>query len=161
MLRQLVKDVRPDLMILDAKTMQENVDVVLVPARMAAYLLGFFGVVALTLAAIGLYGVVNYSVSQRTREVGIRMSLGADAAAVMLMVLRGAMGVVTVGGVVGFAAAFALAQIIRHVLYGVSPWDLTTMLGVPFVLSIVAAVAALIPARRASQVNPVEALKCE
>ena len=161
MLRQMVRDVRPDLMILDSKTMQENVDVVLVPARMAAYLLGFFGVIALTLATIGLYGVVSYSVSQRTREVGIRMSLGADAAAVMLMVLKGAMGVVGVGGIVGLAAAFALAQVIRHVLYGVGPWDLATMLGVPLVLGTVAAVAALIPARRASRVNPVEALKYE
>jgi predicted permease len=161
MLRQMIKDVRPDLMIMDSKTMQENIDVVLVPARLAAFVLGVFGVLALTLAAIGLYGVVNYSVSQRTREVGIRMSLGADAAAVMLMVLRRAMGVVGVGAVVGLAAALALAQLIRHVLYGVSPWDLTTMLGVPLLLSFVAAVAALIPARRASQVNPVDALKYE
>ena len=161
MLRQMIREVSPDLMIMDSKTMQENVGVVLLPARMAAYLLGVFGVLALTLAAIGLYGVVSYSVSQRTREVGIRMSLGADAAAVMLMVLRGAMGVVAVGGIVGFAIAFALAQLIRHVLYGVGPWDLVTMLGVPLVLSSVAAVAALIPARRASQVNPVEALKYE
>jgi ABC-type antimicrobial peptide transport system permease subunit len=89
------------------------------------------------------------------------MSLGADAVAVTLMVLRGAMGVVGLGGIVGFAVAFALAQLIRHVLYGVGPWDLTTMIGVPLVLSLVASVAALIPARRASQVNPVEALKYE
>mgnify|MGYP001825597439 FL=1 len=161
MLRQMVKDVRPDLMIMDSKTMEENVGVVLVPARLAAYLLGVFGALALTLAAIGLYGVVSYSVAQRTRELGIRMSLGADAVAVMLMVLRGAMGVVGIGGIVGFAVAFALAQLIRHVLYGVGPWDLTTMIGVPLVLSLVASVAALIPARRASQVNPVEALKYE
>ena len=161
MLRQMIKEVRPDLMIMDSKTMEENVGVVLLPARMAAYLLGVFGVLALTLAAIGLYGVVSYSVAQRTREVGIRMSVGADAAAVMSMVLRGAMGVVGVGGIVGFAVAFALAHLIRHVLYGVAPWDLVTMIGVPLVLSFVAAVAALIPAHRASQVNPVEALKYE
>jgi predicted permease len=161
MLRQMIKDARPDLMIMDSKTMEENVGVVLVPARLAAYLLGVFGALALTLAAIGLYGVVSYSVAQRTRELGIRMSLGADAIAVMLMVLRGAMGVVAVGGIVGFAVALALAQLIRHVLYGVGPWDLTTMIGVPLVLSLVASMAALIPARRASQVNPVEALKYE
>ena len=159
--RQMVKEARPDLMIMDSKPMEENVGVVLVPARLAAYLLGVFGALALTLAAIGLYGVVSYSVAQRTRELGIRMSLGADAVAVMLMVLRGAMGVVGIGGIVGFAVAFALAQLIRHVLYGVGPWDLTTMIGVPLVLSLVASVAALIPARRASQVNPVEALKYE
>jgi len=87
--------------------------------------------------------------------------IGEGQTAVTLMVLRGALGVVCIGGVVGFAAAFALARFIRHILFGVAPWDLMTMLGVPLVLCAVAAVAALIPARRASRVNPVEALKYE
>ena len=161
MLRKMIRDVSPSLMIMDAKTMEDNVGVILLPGRMAAFLLGVFGLLALTLASIGLYGVVSFSVARRTREVGIRMSLGADARAVITMILRGAMAVVGIGGVVGLATAFWLAQLVRHMLYGVGPWDLATILGVPFVLSCVAAGAALIPALRASQVDPVKALKYE
>ena len=161
MLRRMIREVNPGLMIMDTKTMEENVGVILFPARMAALLLGVFGALALTLATVGLYGVVSYSVSQRTREVGIRLSLGADAGAVMGMVMRNAMSVVAVGGILGLVVAFGLAQLIRHVLYGVGPWDPTTILGVPLLLGCVAAAAALIPARRASRVNPVEALRYE
>ncbi len=161
MLRQMIKEVNPNLMIMDSKTMAENVGVVLFPVRVAAFLLGIFGVLALTLATIGLYGVVSFSVAQRTREVGIRMALGANSSAVMALVMRGAMGVVGIGGLVGLAAAFALAQLGRHVLYGVGPWDPATILGVPLLLCCVAALAASIPARRASRVNPVIALKYE
>jgi ABC-type antimicrobial peptide transport system permease subunit len=161
MLRKMIRDVSPNLMIVDAKTMEENVGVILLPGRFAAFLLGVFGLLALTLATIGLYGVVSFSVARRTREMGIRMSLGADAQAVISLILRSAMAVVGVGGTVGLAAAFGLGHLIRHVLYGVGPWDLATILGVPFVLSCVAAGAALIPALRASQVDPVKALKYE
>jgi predicted permease len=161
MLRGMIREVNPNLMIMDAKTMEENIGVVLFPARMAALLLGVFGLLALTLATIGLYGVVSFAVSQRTQEMGIRLSLGADAGAVMGMVMRGAMGLVGIGGIVGLAAAIVLAQLIRSVLFGVGPWDATTLLGVPILLGIVAAMAALIPARRASRVDPVEALKYE
>jgi len=161
MLRQMIREVNPNLMIMDAKTMAENIGVILFPARMAAFLLGAFGVLSLILATIGLYGVVSFSVAQRTREVGIRMSLGADAVTVMFMVVRGAMGVVGIGGAVGLAAAFALTYLIRHVLYGVGPWDPMTIVGVPLLLCCVAAAAALIPAHRASRVNPVQALKYE
>jgi predicted permease len=161
MLRRMIREVNPNLMIMDAKTMEENIGVILFPARMAALLLGVFGVLALTLATIGLYGVVSFSVSRRTREVGIRMSLGADAIGVIAMVMRGAMELVGIGGIAGLAAAVGLAQLMRHVLYGVGPWDPMTILGVPILLGCVAAVAAFIPARRASRVNPVEALKSE
>jgi len=161
MMRQMVREVDPNLMIIETMTMEENVGVILFPARMAALLLGVFGALALTLATIGLYGAVSFSVSQRTHEVGIRMSLGADAKAVMTMVMRGALAVVLIGGALGLAAALGLAQLIRTVLYGVGPWDPGTLLGVPLLLVCVAAVAALIPARRASRVNPVRALKYE
>jgi len=161
MLRQTVREVNPNLMIIETKTMEENIGVILFPDRMAALLLGMFGALALTLATIGLYGAVSFSVSQRTHEVGIRMSLGADAKAVMAMVMRGALAVVVIGGIVGLAAAAGLAQLIRTVLYGVGPWDPGTLLGVPLLLVCVAALAAWIPARRASRVNPVEALRSE
>jgi predicted permease len=161
MLRKMVRDVSPSLMIMDAKTMEENVDMILLPGRIAAFLLGGFGLLALTLASIGLYGVVSFSVARRTREMGIRMSLGADVRALITMILRSAMALVGIGGAVGLATAFLLGQLVRHVLYGVGPWDLATILAAPFVLGCVAAAAALIPALRAGRVDPVEALKCE
>jgi len=161
MLRRMIREVNPALMIMDAKTMEENLGVILFPARMSALLLGVFGVLAMTLATIGLYGVVSYSVSQRTQEMGIRMSLGADAGAVIGMVMRGALGLVAVGGLTGLAVGLGLAQLARSVLYGVGPWDATTVLGVPLLLGFVATAAALIPARRASRVNLIEALRYE
>ncbi len=159
--KESIREVSPSLMIMDAKTMEENVGVILLPGRIAAFLLGVFGLLALTLASIGLYGVVSFSATRRTREMGIRISLGADARTLIAMILRSAMAVVGIGGIVGLATAFGLAQLVRHVLYGVGPLDLATILGVPFVLSCVAAGAALIPALRASQVDPVKALKYE
>lgn len=161
MMRQMVREVDQDLLVIETMTMEDNVGVILFPGRMAALLLGVFGALALTLATIGLYGAVSFSVSQRTHEVGIRMSLGANAKAVMAMIMRDALAVVLVGGACGLAAALGLAQLIRTVLYGVGPWDPGTLLGVPLLLVCVAAVAALIPARRASRVNPVRALKYE
>ena len=161
MLRRMVREVNPSLVIIDALTMEENVGVILFPARMAALLLGVFGVLAMTLATIGLYGVVSYSVAQRTHEMGIRMSLGAQPGSVAAMVLRGAMGVVLIGGAFGLAGAFGFAQLIQAVLFGVGPGDLVTIIGVPLFLGGVAALAAWIPARRASRVNPVQALKYE
>jgi ABC-type antimicrobial peptide transport system permease subunit len=146
-------------MIVETLTMEDNIGVILFPARMAALLLGVFGVLALALATVGLYGVVNFSVSQRTREVGIRMSLGASAVSVLGMVLKGAMQLVGIGGIVGLAAAIGFAQFLRHILYGVGPWDPMTIIGVPILLSCVAVGAAFIPARRASRVSPVQALK--
>jgi ABC-type antimicrobial peptide transport system permease subunit len=148
-------------MVMEAKTMEEHVGVMLFPARMAALLLGFFGVVALVLATIGLYGVVSFAVSRRTREVGIRMSLGADRSAVIGMVLRGALGVVLVGGLAGLVIAIGLAQLIRQFLFGIGPADPLTLVGVPLLLGGVAALAAYVPGRRASRVDPVEALRHE
>ncbi len=159
MLRQVVRDTNPRLLIMETKTMEENLSVVLFPARMAALLLGAFGALALCLATIGLYGVVSFAVSRRTHEVGIRMSLGADAGAVIRMILRGAMSVVAVGGLLGLAAAYGLAQLIGQFLVGTEPGDPVTLIGVPLLLGTVAVLAAFIPARRASRVDPVVALR--
>ncbi|MFG1691229.1 ABC transporter permease [Gemmatimonadota bacterium] len=158
-LRRIVREVNPGLVLMEAKTMEGHLSVMLFPPRMAALLLGACGLLALALATLGLYGVVSFAVSRRTREVGIRMSMGADEKAVIGMVLRGAMTVVAVGGVVGLLIAFALAQLIRQFLFGMGPSDPVTLLGVPLLLGGVAALAAYIPARRASRVNPVEALR--
>jgi predicted permease len=160
-LRRLVREVDPRLVIMDAKTMTEHLSVMLFPPRMAALLLGVFGLLALVLASTGLYGVVAFTVSRRVREVGIRMSLGADERAVVRMVLRGAMGLVLTGAVIGLALTAGLTQLISQFLYGISATDPITFLSVPLVLAAVALVAAFLPARRASRVDPVEALRAE
>jgi ABC-type antimicrobial peptide transport system permease subunit len=128
---------------------------------MAAILLGVFGGLALILASTGLYGIVAFSVSRRTREMGIRLSLGANAGEVVGMVLRGAMGLVAVGVAIGVVLSLGLAQAIRGYLYGVGAMDPVTFVGVPLLLGAVALVAAFVPARRASRINPVQALKSE
>jgi predicted permease len=161
MLRRMIREVNPALMVMETKTMEDNIAVILFPARMAALLLGVFGVLALALAAIGLYGVVSFSVSQRTREIGIRMSVGANARAVVLTVMAGAMQLVAVGGFIGLAAALGLAQLLRHTLFGVDSVDIATLLAVPLILACAAGVAAWIPARRAGRVDPMVALRYE
>jgi len=160
-LRQLAREVDPRFVVMESKTMSEHLSIALFPPRMAALLLGVFGGLALILASTGLYGTVAFSVSRRTREVGIRMSLGANANQVVKMVLVGAMGMVVVGGIVGLLLGLAMAQGVRGFLYNVSALDPVTFLGVPAVLGGVALLAAFVPARRASRVNPTRALKSE
>jgi predicted permease len=160
-LRQLVQEVDSRIIVMEAKTMEEHLAFALFPPRMGALLLGVFGGLALILATTGLYGTVAYSVSRRSREVGIRMSLGADAGSVVNMVLKGAMSLVVVGSILGWAVSLGLAQTVRTFLYGITALDPVTFIGVPIVLGGVALVAALVPARRASRVNPVKALKSE
>ena len=111
------------------------------------------------LAVIGLYGVVSYSVAQRTREIGIRISVGADRAAVIRMVVGGGLKLVLVGGAIGMVAAIGLTQLASRFLFGVSSWDPATFLGVSLLLALVALVAAYVPARRASLIDPTEALR--
>lgn len=160
-LRRVARELDPRFVIMESKTVSEHLSIALFPPRMAALLLGVFGALALILASTGLYGTVAFSVSRRTREMGIRLSLGADAGQVVGMVLRGAMGLVGVGAVLGVVLSLGLAQAIRGFLYGVGAMDPVTFLGVPVILATVALVAAFVPARRASRVNPVQALKSE
>jgi len=159
LLRAMLRETDPRLVVMATMTMEDNLSVVLFPSRMAALLLGTFGALALGLATIGLYGVVSFAVSRRTREVGIRMSLGANAGSVIGLVLRGAMAVVTVGGLIGLVLAFGLARLIGQYLIGVAPGDPVTFVGVPLLLASVALFAALVPARRASRIDPIEALR--
>ncbi len=160
-LRRAVREVDPRLVIMDSKTMTEHLSVMLFPPRMAALLLGVFGLLALVLASTGLYGLVAFTVSRRVKEVGIRMSLGADSSSVIKMVLKGAMTLVLIGSVLGLALTAGMTQLISQFLYGVSSVDPVTFLGVPAVMLTVAALAAFIPARRASKIDPVEALRAE
>jgi putative ABC transport system permease protein len=113
----------------------------------------------LILAAIGIYGVMAYSVSQRTQEIGIRMALGARTMDVWAMVLRHGIGITAAGMVLGLLCAFALARVVTNLLYGVSATDPVTFILISILLAIVALIACVIPARRATRVDPVIAIK--
>ena len=129
--------------------------------RSSAWLVGGFAVSALLLGAIGLYGVIAYSVSQRTREIGVRMALGAQRGAVYRLILGQAGLVAAVGIVAGLGCSIPAARLLRGLLFGVQSWDAPTLIGVAMVLAICALLASYLPARRAASVNPVEALRAE
>jgi cell division protein FtsX len=159
----LVRELRmldPDLVFLDTGTLRELGEVRLFPIRAGAWLIGVFGALALLLAAVGLYGVIGYSVSRRVREIGIRKALGAESGRIVGMVLREGMVVVGIGGVVGGAIAAASGRVLSSVLF-VGSFDLASF-GLAFAaLAAVAALANWIPARRASRVDPMVALRAE
>jgi len=129
--------------------------------RSSAWLVGSFAAMALLLGVVGLYGVIAYSVSQRTREIGIRMALGAQRRAVHQMVLREAGWLATAGIAVGAVCSLAAATLLRGLLFGIHPWDLPTLGGVAAILGVSALMASYIPARRAATLDPVEALRTE
>ena len=156
-----VKSIEPNLPLTNARTMEELLSTSLYPARMGAILLGAFGLLALLLASVGLYGVMSYSVSRRTREIGIRMALGARGGDVLRLVLRQSMTLVVFGVLLGLAAAFAATRVLVGFLYGVSPTDPSAFIGIAVLLTIVSLVASLVPARRAAHVDPLVAFKYE
>jgi predicted permease len=129
--------------------------------RSAAYLLGGFALLALVLGVVGLYGVIAYSVSQRTREIGVRMALGAQRSSVYRLILKEAGRLIGIGIVVGLAASVGAAMLMGKLLFGVQAWDAGTLVGVAVVLGASAMMASYIPARRAASVNPTEALRSE
>jgi len=159
--RGVLRELDPDLVVMSAKTMSEHMALMLFPPRMAALLLSVFGGLALTLASIGIFGVVSYAVSKRTRELGIRMSLGASSADVVRMAVGGGMRLVIIGGVVGVLLATAVTWSIAAFLYGIGTTDVVTFAAIPALLSCVALLAAYVPARRASSVDPVRALRSQ
>ncbi|MGH9711381.1 MAG: FtsX-like permease family protein, partial [Candidatus Acidiferrales bacterium] len=130
-------------------------------ARMAAALLSVFGLIALVLAAIGIYGVMAYSIAQRTREVGIRMALGAQPGDVLRLIVGQGMLLAGTGVVVGLIAAFGISRLFTSLLFGVSPTDPFTFVSVAVVLSLSALTACYFPARRAMRVDPIVALRYE
>ena len=157
----LARQMEPELLVMETKTMYRHLAVSLLPHRLSAVIISAFGVIALLLASIGLYGVVSYAVSTRSREVGIRLALGADPKRVVSMLTNGGLRLVAVGTVLGLFAAFALARLLGSLLYGVPAGDPVSFLAVPVLLGGVAFLAAWIPARRASLINPVRALKAD
>jgi ABC-type antimicrobial peptide transport system permease subunit len=133
----------------------------LLPARLGAMLVGAFGLLGLVLASVGVYGVISYSVSQRTQEIGIRTALGAQPSNVLGMVLKQGMSMALIGTAVGVVLAFLLFRGLRSVLYGVQSTDLATMAAVSALLLSVAFIASYVPALRATKVDPVIALRNE
>jgi predicted permease len=159
--REQIRALDAKLPIADVKTFRDQLNLSLFPSRVAAWVLGGFGLLALLLAAIGIYGVVSYSVAQRTREIGVRMALGAKQKDVLRLVLGQGLFVIGLGLAVGLSLAFAATRLIAGFLYGVGATDLLTFGAVPLLLGLVALGASYIPARRATKVDPLVALRYE
>jgi predicted permease len=151
----------PNMAIYNMETIEEHLRSALFLPRFAATLFGAFGMVGLTLAAVGLYGVMNYTVSRRTREIGIRMAMGAQSRAVQRLVVRQGMILTLIALVIGFPIALAAAKFANSFLYGVHPHDLVTFTAVPVFLAVVAFLACWLPSRRAAKVNPQTVLRYE
>lgn len=163
-LRTTLRDLDPDLPLFNVKTMDAHVrDSVfgLMPLRMGAAMAGAQGVIGLLLAVMGLYAVVSYAVSRRTREIGVRVALGATRADVIRLVVREGMGLTLVGIAIGLVASLGLGQVLSGALYGVSAMDARVYVGVTVLLLGVSALACYVPARRATRVDPLVALRAE
>lgn len=162
-LRTAIRELDPGIVTVEEQTMDSRIDESQSAwiHRSSAWMVGGFAFTALMLSVIGLYGVIAYSVGQRTREIGIRMALGARAQSVNRMVLKEATVLTSLGLAIGIACALAAAKLLRDLLYGVQTWDIPTLVAVAAVLTAAALVASYIPARRAAEVNPMEALRTE
>ena len=159
--KQALAEALPDRPVSDVETMQEIVHDSTGSRRFPMLLLGTFAVLALVLAAVGIVGVVSYSVTQRTNEIGIRMALGAKAFDVLKMVLRGSMSWVLAGIGIGIAGSLGLTRLLSDLLYDVRPADPVVLGAVSVLLTMVAGIASYLPARRAAKVDPMVALRCE
>jgi len=157
--RREVQSLEPNLAVTSVESMADVLGGSLFAARMGAVLLAIFGLLALVLAAVGLYGVMSYSVSRRTREIGIRMALGAGSSNVLRLVLKEGMMLVGGGVAAGMVVAAAVTRLLASFLYDVSPLDSVTFVAIPLILSLVALLANYLPARRATKVDPMEALR--
>ncbi len=160
-LRTIVQELDPSISVYAAKTLKEHMGTSLFPARMAAIALGSFGVLALILAAVGIYGVMSHVVAGRTREIGLRMALGAQLSDVQKLILKQGMFLAGTGSLCGLLLALGGTRMMKSLLYGVSTSDPVTFSSVAFLLAGIAFLACWIPARRASRVEPMTALRAE
>jgi ABC-type antimicrobial peptide transport system permease subunit len=160
-LRGVVQSVDRDLPIIDFRTQREQINATMQMERAFAALTAGFGVLALALACVGIYGIMAYSVAQRTNEIGIRLALGAQPGQVRSMILRESTWLTGVGIALGLAAALGLTRLVKSMLYGVTPNDPVALMGGMALLIGVALAATWIPARRAAGVQPMDALRHE
>ena len=160
-LKQAIAGVSANMVIYGERSMEDVISESLSARRFTRLLLGTFAVLALILAAVGIYGVVSYTVTQSTHDIGVRMALGADRRAVLGDVLKGAMSMAGLGIVLGAATAFAATRVMRELLFGVSATDPLTFGMVALLLAGVTLFASYIPALRATKVDPIVALRCE
>jgi putative ABC transport system permease protein len=151
----------PDMPVYDVNTMDQRLYDSLARRRFAMFLLGVFAVIASILAAIGIYGVMAYSVNERTHEIGIRLALGAQPSNVLQLVIRQALMLTSMGIAIGLAGAIALTRIMSSLLFGVSATDGLTFVITPLLLGGIALLASYIPARRGAKVDPMVALRYE
>jgi putative ABC transport system permease protein len=159
--RQAVWSIDPNQPISNVSSLEKVVDDSIAQRRLNMLLMGLFGGLAMLLSAVGIYGLLSHAVTQRTQEMGIRMALGAQAGDVLKLVLKQGMMLALAGEAIGLVAAFALTRLIRGLLFGVTPNDALTFIAVVGVLTIVALLACYIPARRATKVDPLIALRYE
>jgi putative ABC transport system permease protein len=159
--QRLVRELDPALPLTDVQTMSAVLAAATQQQRFTMALMAAFALLALTLAAVGLYGVIAYAVSRRTREIGIRLALGSDARRVRGLVLSEGMRPACLGVALGLVGAALLTRFLRSLLYEVAPLDAATFVLVPLLLLVVAGLAVLVPAARASRLEPVEALRAE
>jgi ABC-type antimicrobial peptide transport system permease subunit len=160
-MQQAVWSVNANLPVADVSTMQDIYGDSMARTSFTLVMLAIAGTMALALGILGIYGVISYAVSQRRREIGIRMALGAKKSGLVWMFVRSALVLTAVGTAVGLGAAAGLMRLMRTLLFGISPLDPVTFLAVPVLLVAAAALASYLPARRTAEVNPVESLRAE
>lgn len=160
-IQNIVRSADSDMPVYDVRTMEDHMGIALLPARLGGSVLGLFGLLGLTLAAVGIYGVMAYSVSQRRRELGIRVALGADRSSVIKLVLGEGLKLTVIGTVIGLVLSFGAAQLVKGLLYNVQAIDPVAFIGVPLLLLSVAGLAVYLPARRAASAEPMRALKAD
>jgi predicted permease len=156
-----LREIDPGLMAIQVKTMARHLAAMLLPARLGAMAFTLFAGLALALAMLGVYGVVSYAVARRTREVGIRLAVGAQPRALIRLLMREGVGLVSTGVAIGLLLGFGSAQVLRTLLFGVGAGDPLTFIGAPVLLMLVGALAAFLPARRASRLDPATVLRAE
>jgi len=159
--RAMVQSVNPELPVYGAQTLDDAVSASLEQRRFSMEIVAAFAITALLLAALGIYGVISYLVSERTQEIGIRLALGARPGTILQMVLRQGLGLAVAGAGLGLVGSVIVSHLMAGLLYGVMPTDPLTFVGVTLVLTGVALAACYIPARRAMRVDPMIALKYE
>ena len=160
-MRNQVASVDKDQPPFELTTLDESQAACFTPRRVNMLLLGAFAILGLTLASVGIYGVVSYSVAHRTHEIGVRMALGADQAAVLKLVVRQGLSLALIGIAIGLAASFGITRLLQSLLFAVKPVDATTFLGAAVLWVAIALLACYIPARRATKVDPMVGLRYE